>query len=192
MWDRPPRPVTGIDLFFCLLFIRRKELQGQLATAFLECVYPCTTGGLPGGAARCIETSQRLSGVAWVDNYTAETIARPLRGRQVGVWGGGGEMTPQGVDGLGPKWFPQTVADWNRHGNCTTKDGQKRNFEGMNWTSGEGNKKKYPLIKKKGSKIQARCIHKQDPYWSLQYVQKIIYFIFSFMVPTISYSHLIA
>ena len=135
-------------------------LQYQQRILFLQCVYPCRTGGVPGGTACCIETSQRLSGALRVDNYTAQTFASWSRR--------GEEMTPQGADGLELKWFPQTVANWNRHGNCRTKDRQKRNFGGMIWTREEGNKKS--SLKKNENKLQAQCINRQEPVRFLQCV----------------------
>jgi hypothetical protein len=56
-------------------------LQYRQRIVFLQCVYPCRTGGVPGGTACCIETSQRLSRAPRVDNYTAQTFASwPRRG----------------------------------------------------------------------------------------------------------------
>jgi len=67
-------------------------LQYRQRIVFQQCVYQCRTGGVPGGTACCIETSQRLSGAPRVDNYTAQTFASWSRR--------GEEMTPQGADGL--------------------------------------------------------------------------------------------
>lgn len=113
-----------------------------------------------------IETSQRLSGAPWVDNYTAETLAPWPRSER--KWHPGGRR-----GGLGPEVISTNRGELKqtRKLRALKTDGrtdrQEWNFEGMIWTHEEGNKRT-SLTKTRAT--QAWCIYNEDPDESLQCV----------------------